>query len=55
MMKETDWRMAAFVGLSLLMDYLPFYQSFRYTLPKVQYWNGERELSKKRKKPPFNK
>lgn len=33
-MKQLDWQMVAFVGLSLLQDFFPYHH-----IPKVYYWD----------------
>jgi hypothetical protein len=44
-LREIDWQLFAFVGGSLLIDFLVSH------LPEIQYWNGERTSHKSNHKP----
>jgi hypothetical protein len=45
MLKDIDWQSVVFVGISLLNEYLPTIHN--YHLPKVYYWNGDRDSHKR--------
>ncbi|WP_274363771.1 hypothetical protein [Paenibacillus thermotolerans] len=44
LLKGWDWGLVAFVGTSLLNEWLS------HPRPTVHYWNGERELRRKSEK-----
>ncbi|MGM0882506.1 MAG: hypothetical protein ACQEXQ_15880 [Bacillota bacterium] len=41
LMKEIDWQMLSYVGLSLVQEYL-----INIHYPKIYYWSGQRDYSK---------
>lgn len=44
--RSVDWSMAAFVTVSLIQEYM-----VSVHFPRVYYWNGERDRSRKTKPP----
>ena len=41
MLRQMDWQMLSFVGVSLINEYF-----IHIHLPRIYYWNGQREYFK---------
>ncbi|WP_188207261.1 hypothetical protein [Alkalibacillus aidingensis] len=41
MLKDLDWHLVSFVGVSMVKEYWIYYR-----LPHIQYWSLEKELKK---------
>jgi hypothetical protein len=48
-LKSLDWQMISFIALNLANEYM-----INIQLPKIYYWNGERDYQTKKIKTSFN-